>query len=95
VDGTTARREEKRVSGWDENEGQATRPIGDVINGLGITARLDEGELVAGALVLMKVVDNDGDTRLSLAYSDGMGWIERIGMLRVAESVETHSMQGD
>lgn len=83
------------MSGWDENAGSDTHPIGDVIDGLGITARLDQGELVAGALVLLKVVDNDGDTRLSLAFSEGLGWIERIGMLRVAESLETHSMHGD
>lgn len=83
------------MSGWDENEGTATRPIGDLIDGLGITARMDEGELISGAIVLLKVIDKDGDTRLSLAHSDGLGWIERVGMLRVAESVETHSMHSD
>ncbi|MFE7398838.1 hypothetical protein [Streptomyces sp. NPDC057557] len=44
---------------------------------------------MAGALVLLKVIDTDGDTRLSLAHSDGLGWIERAGMLRVAETIET------
>lgn len=77
------------MSGWDENAGTGTRPIGDVIDGLGIEATVDDGELVAGALVLLKVIDSEGDTRLSLAHSDGLGWIERAGMLRVAETIET------
>jgi hypothetical protein len=64
------------------------RPIGDVINGLGIEATLDEGELVAGAIVLLKVIDADGDVRLSATYSDGLSWIERTGMVHVAETME-------
>ncbi|MET8404456.1 hypothetical protein [Streptomyces sp900116325] len=79
------------MSGWDENADTITRPIGDVIDGLGIEARVDEGELVAGAVVLLKVIDGDGECRLSLAHSDGLGWIERAGMLRVAEVLETGS----
>ena len=79
------------MSGWDENAGTETRPIGDVLDALGITATLDPGELVAGAVVLLKVVQKDGLTRLSLAYSDGLGWIERTGMLHVAEHIETTS----
>jgi hypothetical protein len=80
------------MSGWDENAGTEVRPVGDVIDGLGVRATIEPGELVAGAMVLLKVVQEDGDTRLSLAYSDGLGWIERAGMLRVAEQVEVRSM---
>lgn len=67
------------------------QPIGDVLDGIGIKATLEEGELVAGAMVLLKVIDTDGDTRLTMAYSDGLGWIERAGMLRIAEALETRS----
>lgn len=69
--------------------GSETRPIGDVLDSLGIRAVIADGELVAGAIVLLKVIDNDGDTRLSLSHSDGIGWIERCGMLRVAELIES------
>lgn len=68
-----------------------TRPIGDALDALGIEATLDDGELVAGAIVLLKVIDTDGDMRLSMAYSDGLGWIERAGMIHVAEVMEGHS----
>ncbi|MFC5802794.1 hypothetical protein [Streptomyces formicae] len=79
------------MSGWDENAGTETRPIGDVLDGLGIEATVRQGELVSGAMVLLKVIDNDGDTRLSMSHSDGLGWIERAGMLRVAELIESGS----
>lgn len=78
------------MTGWDDNAGTTTRPIGDVLDGLGIEATVEPGELVAGALVLLKVVQADGDTRLSLAHQ-GVGWIERVGMLRVAETIESRS----
>lgn len=42
------------MSGWDENAGTETRPIGDVLDGLGIEATVREGELVSGAMVLLK-----------------------------------------
>lgn len=84
-----------RVSGWDDNAGSTTRTIGDVLDGLGIEATLDERELVSGAIVLPKVIDTAGDIRLSLAHSDGLGWIERAGMLRVAETIETRSAQSE
>ncbi|WP_327377998.1 hypothetical protein OG393_30975 [Streptomyces sp. NBC_01216] len=79
------------MSGWDENADTPLRKIGDVIDGLGIEATVRDGELVSAALVLLKVIDTDGDTRLSLAYSDGLGWIERAGMLRIAETIENAS----
>ncbi|PJN24050.1 hypothetical protein [Kitasatospora sp. CB02891] len=72
----------------DEGTEQA---IGHVLDALNVTATLNEGELVAGAVVLLKVLQEDGETRLSLTYSDGLGWIERIGMLRVAELVDNGS----
>ncbi|MEU1293048.1 hypothetical protein ABZ439_11540 [Streptomyces sp. NPDC005840] len=76
---------------------EGTRPIGDVLDALGIEATLDEGagELVAGAIVLLKVIDVDGDARLSMAYSDGLSWIERAGMIHVAETMETRSTWPD
>jgi hypothetical protein len=68
--------------------GDDARPIGDVLDGIGIEATLGDGELVAGAIVLLKVIDVDGDVRLSLASSDGLSWIERAGMIHVAETME-------
>ncbi|MFF7191745.1 hypothetical protein ACFZAR_42890 [Streptomyces sp. NPDC008222] len=66
-----------------------TKPIGDLIDSLGIGSTVSPGELVSGAIVILKVVQADGSTRLSMTSSDGLGWIERAGMLRVAEQLES------
>ena len=68
-----------------------TKAIGDLIDALGIEASVGPGELVSGAIVILKVVQADGSTRLSMVPSDGLGWIERAGMLRVAEQMEATS----
>jgi len=63
-------------------------PIGNLLDSLGIEHSPEEGELVAGAIVLLKVIDPEGRTALRLAWSDGLSWIERCGMFRVAEQQE-------
>ena len=65
-----------------------TVPIGDLLNSLGVVHSPDDGELIAGAVVLLKVVSSDGEVVLRSCSSDGMSWIERLGMLRAAEHVE-------
>lgn len=75
--------------GWDDDTETPARPIGDVLDGLGIEATLDNGDLPAAAIVLLKVIQPDGSSRLSMASSDGLDWIERVGMLRVAEQLES------
>lgn len=65
-----------------------SNPIGNLIDGLGVTMSFEEGELVKSVVVLVTVLDPDGTTTLRSAWSDGMSWVERVGMLRVAESEE-------
>lgn len=63
-------------------------PLGDLIDSLGITHTPEDGELVAAAVVMLKTIDTEGRVALRLAWSDGMSWIERLGMLRAAEHIE-------
>jgi hypothetical protein len=62
--------------------------VGNLLDSLGIEHHPEPGELVASAVVLLKVIDNDGEVSLRTLCSDGLSWIERIGMLRAAEHVE-------
>lgn len=65
------------------------RTIGQIIEGLGVTAdSLSDDALVTDAVVLLKYVNSDGEVALFLAHGEGMSWIERIGMLRAAEQLE-------
>lgn len=63
-------------------------PIGDLLNSLGVTYQQEDGALISDALVILKVIREDGAVSLRLGWSDGMSWIERIGMLRTAEHIE-------
>lgn len=65
-------------------------PIGQLLDTLGVKApKITPDDLPAAAIVLLKIVDADGSVRLSLAHSDGMDWITRLGMLTAATASET------
>lgn len=59
--------------------------IGEQLDALGVRHHPDEGELVSGALVLMKVTSPDGHTYVRMANSEGLSWIDRVGMLQIAQ----------
>lgn len=62
--------------------------IGNLLDSLGVTHSPDEGEMTTDAVVLLKVVDMDGNVSMRLAWSEGMSWIERLGMLTAADHIE-------
>lgn len=62
--------------------------LGQIIDGLGCTPTINEGDLVADAVVVMKVIEPDGSVRLSITWSESLSWIERLGMLRAAERMD-------
>jgi len=62
--------------------------LGPVIDELGVKQQLEPDEVVCGAVVLLTVQEPDGHISLRCAWSDGMTWIERIGLLRAAERAE-------
>lgn len=53
---------------------------------------VDDGELVAGALLIVKTVDADGNPSLHLR-EDGIGFLERLGMLEATLGIEKHRLQ--
>jgi len=59
-------------------------PIGSRLDALGVGARLDGEELVDGAVVVMRVIDTDGQARVASAWSEGMDFIVRRGLLEIA-----------
>ena len=65
------------------------QPIGQLLDSLGVTSTIAPDDLPVSALVLLKVVNANGGVRLSAAWSDGMDWITRLGMLTAATASET------
>jgi hypothetical protein len=62
--------------------------LGQLIDQLGVTHTVRPDENVCGAVVLLTVEEPDGHVSLRCAWSEGMTWIERIGLLRAAERAE-------
>lgn len=63
-------------------------PIGQRLDALGIKSSLGDDELISAAMVIMKVVDEDGDPFLSVAWSDHVDFVTRRGMLEQACDIE-------
>lgn len=68
----------------DDEKTKDPRKVGDIADALGVELNLYEDDMVTDVLVLAKVVEADGSVRLSYCASDGMSWIERIGLLSAA-----------
>lgn len=63
------------------------QPIGPILDGLGTLIALDDGDLVASAFVIAKVVERDGSVSLAIASSEGLSWIEQNGLLTSAQQI--------
>lgn len=58
--------------------------IGQLLDTLGVTADLDDGDMVTDALVILKVVQPDGSIAISVGASDSRDWINQRGLLHSA-----------
>lgn len=58
--------------------------LGSRLDALDVQDHLSEGALVEGAYVVMKVIHEDGTAGISTAWSAGMDFITRRGLLEYA-----------
>jgi hypothetical protein len=68
--------------------------IGPILDGLGASIELDEGDLISSALVIAKVVDSAGEVSLSLSTSDGLSWIDQNGLVASAQQILNQRLIG-
>lgn len=66
-----------------------TSQLGSIVESLGVTLTLDEGDMVTDVVLLAQVIEADGTVRLGLTWSDGTSWILRNGMLNAAAQIES------
>ena len=58
----------------------------NTLEALGINVdNLEPGDLIASALLLVRVIEEDGSEYVGHYSSDGLSFVEKVGMLRVAE----------
>jgi hypothetical protein len=60
------------------------KSVGSLLDALGITVDLDNGELVSGAVVILEVIEDDGETSLQIIEGEGTSWVHTLGMLHAA-----------
>ncbi|WP_143203964.1 hypothetical protein [Streptomyces kebangsaanensis] len=70
-------------------------PVGQLLDSLGVRAHLEDGDLVADALVLLKVIKADGGVGLFKARSESLDWITALGMLTAAQEIENSGYADD
>lgn len=58
------------------------------IGDLGIQGDLEPGDLVKSAVVVANVVDQNGEERLEIDWTENQSFVERVGMLRLAEQMD-------
>jgi hypothetical protein len=67
------------------------KPLGALLDNLGVVGTLREGQQVVEALVICKVVDFDldGDDQVSvlITSSKGLDWVARGGLLAAAQDI--------
>ncbi|MFD8771463.1 hypothetical protein [Streptomyces sp. NPDC059916] len=64
--------------------------IGQLLDSLGVTVDLDEGDMPVDAHVLIKVVKADGQVSLVKGVSESLDWISSLGMLTAALHIENN-----
>lgn len=71
----------------------ADQKIGQLLDSLGTTADLAEGDLPTDAVVLLRVVKAEGGVALIKANSESLDWITCLGMLTAALEIENNGYQ--
>ncbi|WP_068922187.1 hypothetical protein [Planobispora rosea] len=61
--------------------------IGAILDGLGVELDLTDGCIVTSAVVFCKVVKEDGTVTLGYAQSEGMCWIEGVGLITAGSDI--------
>lgn len=64
------------------------QPIGHTIDALGVRHTPADGELIDAAFVILHVVGPDGRTAVRTAWSEGVSWVTRRGLIEVARDSE-------
>lgn len=62
--------------------------IGQILDAQGMQVQLENGDLVDGAVLVSRIRRANGTTSTSVAYTDGMDFITRRGLLEIARDGE-------
>jgi hypothetical protein len=66
----------------------ADQTVGQLLDALGVTVNLDEGDMPVDAHVMLKIIKADGTVSLVKGVSESLDWISALGMLTAALEIE-------
>lgn len=61
--------------------------IGEIMDGLGISIDLDNGDIVSDALVITKCVDKNGEVSVGIWKAEASTWFDQMALLHAASEV--------
>lgn len=74
---------------------EQAQPIGDILDKLGVRATLESGDMIAGAVVIAKVVDEEGKVSIILQTDEAATWLDELALVTAAHGLvnEKHWQQ--
>ncbi|MEU5853955.1 hypothetical protein ABZ799_01385 [Nocardiopsis dassonvillei] len=61
--------------------------MGTSLDHLGIDVELEDGDLIASAVLISKIIKPDGTVAIAISDSDGMSWVEQLGLIAAAREI--------
>lgn len=65
----------------------AETKLGEILDGLGVALELEDGDLVADAIVVLKIVTAEGRVQVGVANSETASWLDQLGLLTAAADI--------
>lgn len=60
---------------------------GPILDGLGVTLELGDGDLVTAAVVLLRVMEPNGKITLLIEDSENMCWLDQLALVAAADTI--------
>ncbi|MFC6080945.1 hypothetical protein [Sphaerisporangium aureirubrum] len=75
------------------------QPAAPIVEGLDLRLDVSEGGLVASAVLIAKVVNEDGSVSISISTSPGTSWLDELALVTAAREIVkpdfSHSCEDD
>lgn len=63
------------------------QPADQILRNLGVTLDLADGDLVANAVVVSKVIARNGEVGVVISNSDGTTWLDQLALITAASEI--------
>jgi hypothetical protein len=63
--------------------------VSDVLDQLGLTLDIEDGEMISDAVLVMKVHRTNGEVYVATRCTEGTDWVTARGLVAVAEDIDS------